>query len=114
MDETEPTLVKTAQQGDLDSFGTLCQRYESALAAIAYATLGDHHLAEDAAQESFAKALSRFRAEASFQVPCVHLYRAWTDSGLGARNRAASVSTQGERLPRIRKNRKRPFSQRLA
>jgi len=50
-------LVNAAQAGDLDSFGELGRRYFNALVAIAYAVLGDHHLAEDAAQESLAKAL---------------------------------------------------------
>ena len=50
-------LVNAAQAGDLDSFGELGRRYFNVLTAIAYAVLGDHHLAEDAAQESLAKAL---------------------------------------------------------
>jgi RNA polymerase sigma-70 factor (ECF subfamily) len=50
-------LVNAAQSGDLDSFGELGRRYFNVLVAIAYAVLGDHHLAEDAAQESLAKAL---------------------------------------------------------
>lgn len=50
-------LISAAQAGDLDSFGELGRRYFSVLTAIAYAVLGDHHLAEDAAQESLAKAL---------------------------------------------------------
>lgn len=50
-------LVLAAQAGDLDSFGELGRRYFNVLTAIAYAVLGDRHLAEDAAQESLAKAL---------------------------------------------------------
>ncbi len=43
--------------GDLDSFGKLCERYYAPLVAIAYGVLRDHQLAEDAAQEAFARAL---------------------------------------------------------
>lgn len=50
-------LVNAAQAGDLDSFGELGRRYFNVLRAIAYSVLSDHHLAEDAAQESLAKAL---------------------------------------------------------
>ena len=39
-------------QGDADSFGRLCERYYSALVAIAYSRLGDCDLAQDAAQEA--------------------------------------------------------------
>jgi RNA polymerase sigma-70 factor (ECF subfamily) len=50
-------LAIAAQAGDLDSFGELGRRYFNVLVAIAYTVLRDHHLAEDAAQESLAKAL---------------------------------------------------------
>ncbi len=50
-------LVHAAQTGDLESFGELGRRYFNMLVAIGYTVLGDHHLAEDAAQESLAKAL---------------------------------------------------------
>jgi len=49
--------VLAAQAGDIDSFGKLCERYYSPLVAVAYAILGDHQLAEDAAQEAFARGL---------------------------------------------------------
>ncbi len=54
-------LVRAAQAGDLDSFGRLCERYYAAMTAVAYCTLRDHHLAEDAAQEAFARALVNLR-----------------------------------------------------
>lgn len=50
-------LVNAAQTGDLECFGELGRRYFNVLLAVAYNVLGDHHLAEDAAQESLAKAL---------------------------------------------------------
>lgn len=51
-------LVELAVDGDVASFGKLCERYYSAMAAIAYAVLGSNELAEDVAQEAFARALS--------------------------------------------------------
>jgi len=56
--ETEPdsTLVERAIGGDGDSFTELCRRYYGPAVAIGHSILGDRHLAEDAAQQAFAKA----------------------------------------------------------
>jgi RNA polymerase sigma-70 factor (ECF subfamily) len=59
--DPERKLVEAAVGGDIESFGELCRRYYAALVAIAYAILSDHQLAEDAAQESFARALVNLR-----------------------------------------------------
>ncbi len=59
--DLERELVEAAVGGDIESFGELCRRYYAAMVAVAYAVLGDHQLAEDAAQESFARALLRVR-----------------------------------------------------
>ncbi len=58
---SERELVRAAQTGDLDSFGRLCERYYAAMTAVAYGALADHQLAEDAAQEAFARALVNLR-----------------------------------------------------
>ncbi len=42
--------------GQESSFAELCRRYYPAMVAIGHAILGDRHLAEDAAQQAFAKA----------------------------------------------------------
>ncbi|MHC5059629.1 MAG: RNA polymerase sigma factor [Planctomycetota bacterium] len=49
-------LVEAAVNGDVDGFTVLCERYYPAMVAIAHSVLGDKHLAEDAAQETLAKA----------------------------------------------------------
>ena len=49
-------MVKAAVCGDTDSFTRLCQYYYPAMVAIAHSITGDRHLAEDAAQQTFAKA----------------------------------------------------------
>ena len=52
----DTALVKAAINGDADGFTELCRRYYPAMVAIAHSILGDRHLAEDAAQQAFAKA----------------------------------------------------------
>lgn len=52
--KSEEFLVEAAQNGHLDSFAALYGRYYSCMVALAYSVLGDIHLAEDAAQETFA------------------------------------------------------------
>ena len=49
-------LVQAATNGDGESFTELCQRYYPAMVAVAHSVLGDRHIAEDAAQQAFAKA----------------------------------------------------------
>jgi RNA polymerase sigma-70 factor (ECF subfamily) len=49
-------LVGRALHADPESFGELCRRYYHPLVAVADAILLDHHLAEDAAQETLAHA----------------------------------------------------------
>lgn len=61
-DRLEIELVEAAVGGDIESFGELCERYYAAMVAVAYAVLSDHQLAEDAAQESLARALVRLRS----------------------------------------------------
>lgn len=60
-DKLEIELVEAAVGGDIGSFGELCERYYAAMVAVAYSVLSDHQLAEDAAQESFARALVRLK-----------------------------------------------------
>ena len=56
MQESDTTLVEAAIDGDAESFTELCRRYYPAMVALAHSILGDRHLAEDAAQQAFAKA----------------------------------------------------------
>jgi RNA polymerase sigma-70 factor (ECF subfamily) len=59
--EPDETLVDAAISGDEDSFTELCRRYYPAMVAIAHSIIGDRHLAEDAAQQAFAKAAVKLR-----------------------------------------------------
>jgi RNA polymerase sigma-70 factor (ECF subfamily) len=53
---SETQLVQAAQNGHLESFGALYERYHSPMVALAYSMLANRDLAEDAAQEVFAVA----------------------------------------------------------
>ncbi|HEY3230099.1 MAG TPA: sigma-70 family RNA polymerase sigma factor [Roseiflexaceae bacterium] len=45
-------LVEAAQAGDSEAYAALLQRFQSMAYAIAYRSLGDHHLAQDLVQEA--------------------------------------------------------------
>lgn len=65
----DTALVEAAINGDAESFTELCRCYYPAMVAIAHSVLGDRHLAEDAAQEAFAKAavkLPQLRRKSQF------------------------------------------------
>ncbi|MEJ2703769.1 MAG: sigma-70 family RNA polymerase sigma factor [Sedimentisphaerales bacterium] len=59
---SETQLVEAAQNGQLESFGALYERYHSPMVALAYSMLADRDLAEDAAQEVFAVACREIRS----------------------------------------------------
>jgi RNA polymerase sigma-70 factor, ECF subfamily len=50
---SDTQLVEAAQNGHLESFGALYERYHGPMVALAYSMLADRDLAEDAAQEAF-------------------------------------------------------------
>ena len=52
--KSEECLVEAAQDGHLDSFAALYERYYNPMVALAYSVLADKHLSEDAAQQTFA------------------------------------------------------------
>lgn len=54
-------LIENVLGGDIESFGRLCSTYYSSMVAIGYSVLTDHHLAEEAAQETFARALKNLK-----------------------------------------------------
>ena len=67
--KTDLELVEAATNGDVESFTELCRHYYPAMVAIAHSILGDRHLAEDAAQQAFAKAavkLPQLKKESRF------------------------------------------------
>ena len=57
-EKLQTELVEAALAGNIAGFGQLAQRYYAPMVAVAYSILADHQLAEDAAQEAFARALT--------------------------------------------------------
>ncbi len=56
MNLTDKELVESAQQGEVDSFRILYERYWTMAVSLAKSRVFDRHLAEDVAQESFVAA----------------------------------------------------------
>jgi RNA polymerase sigma-70 factor (ECF subfamily) len=55
-------LIDSVLKGDIDRFEGLYHRYYSSMVAIAYCVLREHHLAEDAAQQAFLRALGNLQS----------------------------------------------------
>jgi RNA polymerase sigma-70 factor (ECF subfamily) len=71
VDADETSLVVRSQHGDRDAFAALIERHASAVLTVAWRIVGDRHLAEDVAQDTFLaafRALPGFRAEARFST----------------------------------------------
>jgi RNA polymerase sigma factor (sigma-70 family) len=56
---TDEALIRQCLDGDTDAFGFLVDKYKGAVYALAYHKIGNHHDAEDMAQETFLKAYQR-------------------------------------------------------
>lgn len=64
-------LVASAQRGYVDAYEMLVQRHSAMAYRVALRLTGDHHDAQDVAQEAFIAAwenLARFRADSSFST----------------------------------------------
>ena len=62
--EDESYLIQRSQQGELDAFNQLVERYQGQVYNLALRMLSDESLAEDAAQETF---ISAYRAIGGFR-----------------------------------------------
>jgi len=58
-ENNERQIVEAARGGDMEAFALLYERYYTAMVWLAYSVLGDHNLAEDAAQQAFVTAWLR-------------------------------------------------------
>jgi len=70
-EKSDLELIEAVFDGEKACFGELCSRYYAAMVAIAHSIVKDRHLAEDAAQETFARAcfrLSGLRDKMKFGV----------------------------------------------
>ena len=86
-------LVAQAQQGHLDAFETLVQRYSTLAYRVAMRFVDDHFEAQDITQESFVtawKSLPDFRSDASFST---WLYTIVTRRAIKTRTRSHRDAT---------------------
>ncbi len=89
-DPDDSYLVARAQEGYLDAFELLVDRYAPLAYRVAQRLVADHHDAQDVTQESFVAAwegLARFRGESAFST---WLYRIVTRRALNKLTRGHS------------------------
>jgi RNA polymerase sigma-70 factor (ECF subfamily) len=107
-------LVERAVRGDGDSFTELCRRYYGAMVAIGHAIIGDRHLAEDAAQQAFAKAavnLPKLRDTAQFGRWVAAICRNEArDLARARRAERVCVGPPGEQAVCVEPDAQRPFA----
>lgn len=75
----EHDLIRQCQQGDVQAFRHLVERYEDRIYGLACSIIGDTEIAKDAAQEAFIRAyraLGKFEGKSSFYT---YLYRIATN-----------------------------------
>jgi len=80
----EHELVRRCQEGDLQAFRRLVERYETRIYTLACSIMGDREAARDAAQEAFVRAyqaLPGFRGQSGFYT---WLYRIAVNTCLNA------------------------------
>ena len=61
MQEDDQVLVKGSQEGDLEAFNRLVERYQGQVFGLAFSILGNRTSAEDVTQESFISAYRNIR-----------------------------------------------------
>jgi RNA polymerase sigma-70 factor, ECF subfamily len=86
-------LVARAQEGYLDAYELLVQRHSAMAYRVALRLCGNHHDAQDLAQEALIAAwenLDRFRADSSF---CTWLYQIVTRRALNKLQRGRNASS---------------------
>jgi len=95
--QPEERIVEAAQNGHLESFGALYERYHSPMVALAYSMLGDRDLAEDVAQETFAIAcqkLGTLRNNDKFAAWLASICRNVARSILRSKGKSVAVNFQ--------------------
>ena len=96
--QTEQNLVEAARSGCVESLGRLYEHYYAPMVWMAYAILLDRHLAEDAAQEAFARAcvgLGSLRRPDRFGTWLGRICRNEAHQALRHRRRQEAARVQG-------------------
>lgn len=73
---TDEELVRLSQKGDINAFEQLISKYQQKIYNIAYRLMGNHHDANDLAQEALIKvykSIGSFRLDASFSTWSYHI-----------------------------------------
>ena len=73
-DDSDGALIERAQQGDLDAFNVLVERYQRAVYNVSLRYMRTPELAEDVTQDAFLRA---YRAIDTFRNDQGHGFRAW-------------------------------------
>jgi len=71
VEDEDLDVVLLCQQGDVEAFGILVERYQKKMLNVAYRMIGDYEEACDVVQEAFLaafRAISKFRREARFST----------------------------------------------
>lgn len=72
----DESLIHKSQQGDVEAFEQLIEKYEKKVYTIAYRMMGNHEDASDLAQEALIKvyrSIKNFRGEAAFSTWLYHV-----------------------------------------
>jgi len=99
-EQRDEPLVEAVQNGHLESFGALYERYYSPMVALAYSMLADRDLAEDAAQESFVVAcrdLSKLKSKDKFAAWLAGICRNVAKQMLRTKDRTVLVGVEQPR-----------------
>ncbi|HEV8538479.1 MAG TPA: RNA polymerase sigma factor [Bacteroidota bacterium] len=97
--EEERKFVLQAQQGDMQAFRLLVDRYMKQAYNIAYGVMNDHEDAEDVAQESFVRifnSIKSFRGDAQFST---WLYRIVMNTSLNHVSKRKSKASREVHVP---------------
>ncbi len=96
--QTDGQLVAEVLAGRREAYRELVRRHERAVRAVAWSVLGDHHAAEDVAQEAFLAAYEKLRGlrgrEAFFAWVCRIARREAVRASRRRRKRPASLPDQ--------------------
>lgn len=95
---SETKLVQAAQNGHLESFGVLYERYHSPMVALAYSMLADRDMAEDAAQNVFAIAcrdIGSLKSKERFAAWLAGICRNTARQMLRSKNRDFALNAHG-------------------
>ncbi|MFB3897588.1 MAG: RNA polymerase sigma factor [bacterium] len=94
---TELELINSSLKGDKESFGKIVRIYQSLICSITYGSVGDIHVSEDLAQETFYTAwknLKSLRDKSKFKIWLCGIARNLTKEYIRQKYRPLTAQTQ--------------------